>query len=158
MSGNRSIRHRISKLAGLEILKNVILVVHFIGIAALLGGVIMQSLAMREARARIVAPLMHGAWTMLITGALLVGLRHPIGNEVNDTKITVKLLALVAIESWGQKIEDLGIEDLGIEEAHRRAPLVQGMIGAGMELIAHGVDEHTAAADVYRILVDGLKA
>lgn len=111
MSGNRSIRHRISKLAGLEILKNVILVVHFIG------------------------------------------LRHPIGSEVNDTKITVKLLALVAIESWGQKIEDLGIE-----EAHRRAPLVQGMIGAGMELIAHGVDEHTAAADVYRILVDGLKA
>ena len=153
MSGNRSIRHRVSKLAGLEILENVIPVVHFIGIAALLGGVIMQSLAMREARARIVAPLMHGAWTMLITGALLVGLRHPIGSEVNDTKITVKLLALVAIESWGQKIEDLGIE-----EAHRRAPLVQGMIGAGMELIAHGVDEHTAAADVYRILVDGLGA
>ena len=105
------------------------------------------------ARARIVAPLMHGAWTMLITGALLVSLQHPIGSEVNDTKITVKLLALVAIESWGQKIEDLGIE-----EAHRRAPLVQGMIGAGMELIARGVDENTAADDVYRILVDGLGA
>lgn len=48
------------------------------------------------------------------------------------------------------------LEHLGIEEAQRRAFLVQGMIGAGMELISHGVDERTAADDVYRILVDGL--
>ncbi|WP_101650576.1 hypothetical protein [Brevibacterium ihuae] len=81
----------------MEILKNVILVLHFIGIASLLGGVIMQSRAMREAQARIVAPIMHGAWTMLITGVLLVGLQYPIGNEVNNTKITVKLLVLLAI-------------------------------------------------------------
>ncbi len=47
-------------------------------------------------------------------------------------------------------------EHLGIEEAQRRAFLVQGMIGAGMELISHGVDERTAADDIYRILVDGL--
>lgn len=48
------------------------------------------------------------------------------------------------------------LEHLGIEEAQRRAFLVQGMIGAGMELISHGVDERTAADDIYRILVDGL--
>lgn len=50
------------------------------------------------------------------------------------------------------------LEGLGIEEARRRASLVQGMIGAGMELIAHGVDERTAADDVYRLLVGGLGA
>ncbi len=32
---------------------------------------------------------------MLITGVILVGLQYPLGNEVNNVKITVKLAILV---------------------------------------------------------------
>ncbi|MFB8147711.1 hypothetical protein ACFC1W_13285 [Microbacterium sp. NPDC056003] len=34
---------------------------------------------------------------MLVTGILLVGLQYPLGNDVNNVKITVKLAVLIAI-------------------------------------------------------------
>lgn len=81
----------------MEILKNVILALHIIGVVALLGGVIYQSGALRRGTARILPAMMHGAWTMLATGLLLVGLQYPLGNDVNNAKIAVKLAILVAI-------------------------------------------------------------
>lgn len=81
----------------MEILKNVILALHIIGIAALLGGVITQIGAMRKGTARVVAAIRHGAWTMLATGILLVGLQYPLDHEVNNAKVAVKLVVLVVI-------------------------------------------------------------
>lgn len=81
----------------MEILKNVILALHIIGVAGLLGGVIYQAGAMRSGAARIIPAMMHSAWTMLITGILLVGLQYPLGHEVNNVKISVKLVVLIAI-------------------------------------------------------------
>ncbi|MFB8387791.1 hypothetical protein ACFC3F_11700 [Microbacterium sp. NPDC055910] len=81
----------------MEILKNVILALHIIGVVALLGGVLYQTAAMRKGKARVLPAMMHGAWTMLITGVLLVGLQYPLGNDVNNAKISVKLAVLVAI-------------------------------------------------------------
>lgn len=81
----------------MEILKNVILALHVIGVVALLGGVLYQIGAMREGKARVLPAMMHGAWTMLVTGVALVGLQYPLGNDVNNMKISVKLLVLVAI-------------------------------------------------------------
>lgn len=81
----------------MEILKNVILAVHIIGIASLLGGVLYQISAIRAGTARVLPAIMHGAWTMLATGLLLVGLQYPLGHEVNNTKIAVKLTILIAI-------------------------------------------------------------
>ena len=81
----------------MDILKNVILALHIVGIAALLGGVIFQSRQLRDGTARVLPAMMHGAWTMLLTGLLLVGLHYPLGREVNNTKIGVKLVVLVAI-------------------------------------------------------------
>lgn len=81
----------------MEILKNLTLALHIIGIAALLGGVLFQVRPMREGTARVLPAMMHGAWTMLLTGLLLVGLHYPLGEEVNNTKVGVKLLVLVAI-------------------------------------------------------------
>lgn len=82
-----------------EILKNVILALHIIGVVALLGGVVYQSSAMREKTARIVPTMMHGAWTMLVTGIVLVGMQYALGrgDDVNNVKITVKLVVLIAI-------------------------------------------------------------
>lgn len=83
----------------MEILKNVILALHIIGVASLLGGALMQTKDMKAGTARVVPAIMHGAWTMLITGVLLVGMAYALGNGefVNNAKITVKLLVLVAI-------------------------------------------------------------
>lgn len=81
----------------MEILKNVILALHIIGVVALLGGVLCQIGPMRQGTARLLPAMMHGAWTMLATGLLLVGLQYPLGNEVNNAKISVKLAVLVAI-------------------------------------------------------------
>lgn len=81
----------------MEILKNVILALHIIGVAALLGGALYQIKAVRVGKARVLPAMMHGAWTMLVTGVALVGLQYPLGHEVNNTKIAVKLAVLVAI-------------------------------------------------------------
>lgn len=81
----------------MEILKNVVLALHIIGVASLLGGVLVQIPAIKAGKARILSAILHGAWTMLITGVILVGLQYPLGNEVNNVKITVKLAILVAI-------------------------------------------------------------
>ena len=81
----------------MEILKDVILALHIVGVAALLGGVLYQVRAMRAGTARILPAMMHGAWTMLVTGILLVGLQYPLGHDVNNAKIAVKLAVLIAI-------------------------------------------------------------
>ncbi len=81
----------------MEILKNVVLALHIIGVVALLGGVLYQIKPLRDRTARLLPAMMHGAWTMLVTGVALVGLQYPLGNDVNNTKIGVKLLVLVAI-------------------------------------------------------------
>jgi hypothetical protein len=81
----------------MEILKNVILAVHIIGVAGLLGGVLYQIKDMRKGVARVIPAMLHSAWTMLITGLILVGLQYPLGHDVNNAKIAVKLLVLIAI-------------------------------------------------------------
>jgi hypothetical protein len=83
----------------LEITRNILLILHFIGIGALLGGVLTQMSAMKSGTARIVPAVMHGAWTMLATGLLLVAIAYPMGNGefVDNAKIAVKLLVLIAI-------------------------------------------------------------
>lgn len=81
----------------MEILKNVVLALHIIGVVALLGGALFQISAMREGKARVLPAMMHGAWTMLVTGVILVGLQYPLGHAVNNAKISVKLVVLIAI-------------------------------------------------------------
>jgi hypothetical protein len=81
----------------MEIVKNIVLAIHIIGVASLLGGVLVQLPALRTGSGRILPAILHGAWTMLVTGILLVGLQYPLGHEVNNLKISVKLLVLVAI-------------------------------------------------------------
>lgn len=81
----------------MEILKNVVLALHIIGIAALLGGMLFQVPAIRTRKAVVLPAMMHGAWTMLVTGVLLVGLQYPLGNDVNNLKVSIKLAVLVVI-------------------------------------------------------------
>ncbi len=90
----------------MEILRNVFLVLHIIGVAALLGGFFYTM----SARPKTV-PLgqLHGALTMLVTGLVLVGLHQadkaglgPVDNAKIGTKLVI-LLVLTGLVLWGRR-------------------------------------------------------
>jgi hypothetical protein len=81
----------------MDVLIHLCVALHIIGIAALLGGFLTQLKAMGQGAARFVPALLHGALTMLVTGALLVGLNQADGRTVDNVKIGVKLALLVVI-------------------------------------------------------------
>ncbi|MFD8615623.1 hypothetical protein ACWD4F_01700 [Streptomyces aureus] len=79
------------------VLIHLLVGLHIIGIAALLGGFLTQMKAMGQGTARFVPAMLHGAATMLVTGVALVGLNQADGNTVNTVKIGVKLALLIVI-------------------------------------------------------------
>ncbi|MER0447783.1 hypothetical protein ABZ734_18885 [Streptomyces sp. NPDC006660] len=81
----------------MDVLINVVVGLHIIGIAALLGGFLTQMKAMSAGTARFVPGMLHGALTMLVTGVALVGLTQANGESVNTLKIGVKLAVLIVI-------------------------------------------------------------
>ncbi|MEV7233360.1 hypothetical protein [Streptomyces sp. NPDC051020] len=81
----------------MDVLINVFVALHIIGIASLLGGFLTQMKAMGAGTARFVPAMLHGALTMLVTGVALVGLNQADGHSVNNIKIGVKLAVLVVI-------------------------------------------------------------
>lgn len=46
--------------------------------------------------------------------------------------------------------------DLGLEASTSTVMLVQGVLGAGVQLVTHGVDHRAVAGDVFRLLTRGL--
>ena len=85
----------------IEVIRNITLILHFIGIGALLGGFLTQMKAMRTSQAKIVPAINHGAWTMFVTGLILTGVAEYragiIGFEVNHALIGAKTLVVVVI-------------------------------------------------------------
>lgn len=78
----------------MEAVRLILLFLHFIGLAALLGGIGVQL----SAPARRVNELMfHGVLTQLATGVLLVGVREMDDLSVNHAKYGVKLAITVVI-------------------------------------------------------------
>ncbi len=80
----------------MEFLYNLIVVLHFIGLASLLGGVIVQ---LKSAERGVNRAMVDGALTQLVTGVLLVGLAESgaVDEDLNMTKISVKLLVVIVI-------------------------------------------------------------
>ncbi|WP_324796370.1 hypothetical protein SJX93_22775 [Streptomyces cyaneofuscatus] len=81
----------------MDVLINVFVALHIIGIASLLGGFLTQMRAMGAGTARFVPAMLHGALTMLVTGVALVGLNQADDQAVNNIKVGVKLALLVVI-------------------------------------------------------------
>ncbi|MFF4964809.1 hypothetical protein [Streptomyces sp. NPDC001037] len=81
----------------MDVLIHLFVGLHIIGIAALLGGFLTQMKAMGQGTARFVPGMLHGAFTMLVTGVALVGLNEADGHHVNTIKIGVKLAVLIVI-------------------------------------------------------------
>ncbi|WP_338677190.1 hypothetical protein V1460_32605 [Streptomyces sp. SCSIO 30461] len=81
----------------MDVLINVFVALHIIGIAALLGGFLTQMKAMGAGTARFTPAMLHGALTMLVTGVALVGLNEADDQTVNNLKVGIKLAVLVVI-------------------------------------------------------------
>ncbi|MDP2014317.1 MAG: hypothetical protein Q8L05_08840 [Actinomycetota bacterium] len=91
----------------MEFLFNLLVVLHFIGLASLLGGFIVQ---MSSSSKGVNPAMLHGALTQLVTGVLLVGIveSDQLTDEgpLNMTKISVKLgivLVITALAFIGRK-------------------------------------------------------
>lgn len=95
----------------MEIVHGVLLVLHLIGWAMVLGGVLAS---MR--RPQVPAGAWHGVLTALVTGILMVGVLEMGDGDVNHVKIVLKLLIAVAVTVlvWrGRKKEDVTTGYLG---------------------------------------------
>ncbi|WP_353988206.1 hypothetical protein [Ruicaihuangia caeni] len=81
----------------MEIVRNILLVLHFVGLASLLGGFMVQMSAFRTRSGRINPAILHGALTQVVTGLLLVGVAEMGDADVNHVKIGIKLVVALTI-------------------------------------------------------------
>ena len=81
----------------MEFVYNLLVVLHFVGLASLLGGFLVQ---MKSPDKGVNPAMLHGALTQLVTGVLLVGIASAglvSGEEVDHAKIAVKLVIVLII-------------------------------------------------------------
>ena len=81
-----------------EIIRIVLVILHFVGLASLLGGFLVQVKAVGAGQGKIVPAMVHGVLTMVVTGILLVGTIE-MGHlfDINNIKIGVKLAVAIVI-------------------------------------------------------------
>lgn len=89
----------------MTLLYGVVVVLHLIGMAGVVGG---WMVAVRQPR--ILTAMVHGSLVSLVTGLLLVGLSYPAfdGDGIDDAKTTVKLVVAlaVAVLVWVNRTND----------------------------------------------------
>ncbi|MCH9676441.1 MAG: hypothetical protein K0U30_02325 [Actinomycetia bacterium] len=80
----------------MEFIYNLVVILHFIGLASLVGGFIVQ---MKSADKGVNAAMLHGALTQLVTGLIMVGMVEggAVDDELNMTKISVKLAIVLVV-------------------------------------------------------------
>lgn len=83
----------------MEIVRNILLVLHIAGFAGIIGGVMMQMPRVKEGTAKINGAILHSSLLQLVTGLALVGMAYGMGNGdfVNNAKIGVKTVVVIAI-------------------------------------------------------------
>ncbi|MEN9956016.1 MAG: hypothetical protein RL723_751 [Actinomycetota bacterium] len=80
----------------LEIIIRITLVLHLIGFATILSGVLSQTKNFKTG-APVTAGILHGSWLALITGLILTGLVYANGEEVNNLTLSLKGLGITGI-------------------------------------------------------------
>lgn len=81
----------------MDVLINLFVASHVIGIAALLGGWLTQLKSLKTGDVRIVPSMVHGALVMLVTGFILSGLNEADDVELDQAKLGVKGAILIVI-------------------------------------------------------------
>lgn len=105
----------------MQTLEIVLLVLHLLGLAAVVVGLLRQ---LNRTEKVVDALVAHGATTQLVTGLLLVGVLEAGDETVNHVKIGIKLVVALAL--------------VGLAHANRRKPsipagLFWGLLG--LELV-----------------------
>lgn len=89
----------------MTLLYGVLVVLHLVGMAGVVGGWLST-----VRHPRVVPAMVHGALTSLVTGLLLVGLAYPVfgGEGIDNAKTTVKLVValVVAVLVWVNRRRD----------------------------------------------------
>ena len=78
----------------MEIVRNLALLLHLIGFAAVFGGAFVQ---IKDKAPKINAAILHGATTLLVTGLILVTLLELGDSKVNHMKVGIKLVVLIVL-------------------------------------------------------------
>lgn len=80
----------------MDFIYNLVVILHFIGLASLVGGFIVQ---MSSPTKGVNAAMFHGALTQLVTGVILVGMAESgtVNEEIDTTKIAVKLVIVLVV-------------------------------------------------------------
>lgn len=80
----------------MDFIYNLVVILHFIGLASLVGGFIVQ---IKSPDKGVNAAMFHGALTQLVTGVILVGLVESgtVEGEIDTTKIGVKLIVVLVV-------------------------------------------------------------
>lgn len=81
----------------MEILRDILVIFHFIGLGSLLGGFLVQMKAFKTGSVVINPAILHGALVQLITGILLAGVAEMGDDPVNHMKIGIKLVVAIVI-------------------------------------------------------------
>ena len=82
----------------MDVLRIILLILHFVGLAMLFGGFLVQQKAIAQGKGTVLPIMWRGALTQIVTGLLLVATIE-IGDlfEINNIKIGVKLLVAIII-------------------------------------------------------------
>ncbi len=81
---------------GIELAIRITLVLHFIGLASLLGGFLTQMKSIKTGGS-ITPAIFHGAWTLLVTGFALTGLAYAKNEKPLSWALAVKGIAIAGI-------------------------------------------------------------
>ncbi len=84
----------------MELLVTILVILHFVGLAFLLGAFLVQIKDIAKGKGRVLRGMLDGAYTQLVTGLALTGIYSAgliEGEEVNNAKIAVKLSVLIVI-------------------------------------------------------------
>lgn len=81
----------------MEIVRNILLILHIIGFAGVVAGTVAQLPKVKQGTARISGGILHSSWLLLLTGLGLVGMLYARDLEPNNMKIGVKTLVLLSI-------------------------------------------------------------
>ncbi|AYY14437.1 hypothetical protein EF847_18795 [Actinobacteria bacterium YIM 96077] len=82
----------------MEFLYNIVVALHFLGLASLIGGALVQMKARGERQ--INRAIIHGALVQVLTGLILVGMQEMVDSldrDPNHAKVGVKLLVALVI-------------------------------------------------------------
>ncbi len=82
----------------MDVLRIILLIAHFVGLAMLLGGFLVQQKAIAGGEGRVLPIMWRGALVQLVTGLLLVGVIEMGGLfELDNGRIAVKLIVALAV-------------------------------------------------------------